>query len=249
VLSVKASSPYRTILRDRAALKRSGVMGNRPAVFEAAQARVAEAFASRSGPLYAHFAAHAEREAEGRRRLRSDGGGNLESALSTLLDYMQPNGAVLAPEAGAWRRLSVERLGHRAYGLDRKAELNAKKRFGRWLAHLERLGLVATVPMRRIAAGEIRSTASIKRCTTKLLKLLGIESSLRKLGEHQRREKAQAKLIDIRQAAAKRADRSAAPTPPAFVPAERTERTPEQIAAARAAMAAIAEALGVKRRT
>ncbi len=247
MLTVKASSPYRTVHRDRLALKRAGAMGNRPAVLEAAQARVAEAFASRRGALYAHLAGHVEREAEGRRRLRSDGAGNLESALSTLLDYVQPTGAVLAPEAGTWRRLSVERLGHRAYGLDRKAELNAERRFGRWLDYLEELGLVATAQMRRIAAGEIRSTASIKRCTSKLLKLLGIESSLRKLGEQQRREKAQAKLSDIRQAAAKRADRNAAPTPPAFVPTERAERTPEQVEAARVAMAAIAATLGLKR--
>lgn len=249
MLTVKASSPYRTVHRNRLALKRSGAMGNRPAVLEAAQARVAEAFASRRGALYAHLAGHAEREAEGRRRLRSDGAGNLESALTTLLDYLQPSGAVLSLEAGTWRRLSVERLGHRAYGLDRTAELNAERRFGRWLDYLEELGLVATAQMRRIAAGEIRSTASIKRCTSKLLQLLGIESSLRKLGEQQRREKAQAKLVDIRQAANKRNERSTTPQPPAFVPAERTDRTPEQVEAARAAMAAIADTLGIKRRT
>lgn len=249
MLTVRANSPYRTICRDRLALKRAGSMGNRPAVFESAQARVAEAFATRRGALYVALAGHAERESDGRRRLRSDGAGNLQSALSTLLDYLQTNGAVMTREADSWRRMSVERLGHRAYGLDREAELNAERRFGRWLAYLEELGLVATAQMRRITGGEIRSTASIKRCTTKLLKLLGIESSLRKLGEQQRREKAQSKLADIRQAASKRADRSTAPTPPAYVPAERSERTPEQIEAARAAMAAIADTLGIRRRT
>jgi len=249
VLSVKANSPYRTILRDRVALKRSGAMGNRPAVLEAAQARVAEAFASRRGALYAALAGHADRETEGRRRLRSDGAGNLQSALSTLLDYLQPNGSVLTTEAGTWRRISIERLGHRAYGLDRSAELNAERRLARWLEHLEALGLVATAQMRRIAAGEIRSTASIKRCTSKLLKLLGIEGSLRKLGEQQRREKAQAKLVDIRQSAGKRRDQGTTPPPPAFVPTERVERSPEQIEAARAAMDAIADSLGIKRRT
>lgn len=246
-------TPRRAIRRDRAALKRAGAFGSRPLPHELAQRKLADAFDARQGALYDALAGNAERKASGTRAMRSDGAANRYSAVSQLLDYLQPNGAMLRRVGTAYECPTQLDLGLLAYGAAAECELNPAARFHRHLAALKGLGMVDVIErweQKTDWRGDViyRAKAAFVRITDKLIDLCGVRAALRKLGETRKRQAAERRAVDLGQALA--SGRAVAAPPAATEAAVTTasannERPAADVAKWREMMAEAAAALGI----
>lgn len=116
----------------------------RPALIERAQARLRAALIDGTDPaICAAICGHEDRRAAKRRTMRREGRINLYSALSQVLDYVQPNGAVLRQRAGSWIAPTHADLAGLAFGQPIANELNPEARFTRHAADLRRRGLLS----------------------------------------------------------------------------------------------------------
>jgi len=244
------STPRRAIRRDRAALKRAGVFRGRPLPHEQAQRKLADAFDARRGALYDALADTAERKAAGIRAMRSDGAANRYSAVSQLLDYLQPNGAMLRRVGTAYECPTQLDLGLLAYGQAAEHELNPAARFHRHLAALKALGMVDVVErweQKTDWHGEViyRAKAAFIRITDKLIDLCGIRVALRKLGEARKRQAGERRAAALGQVLANAAAQTAstAATGTAEPDKARPPADPERW---RSLMADAAAALGIE---
>jgi hypothetical protein len=189
-------SSYRSIRRDRAALKAQRKFRRRPLPHELACHRLAAANDARRGPLYQEITGYSERVAGGIRRMRSDAIDNLFTVAGQLIDLLQPNGAILRQVGGSWVALKQLELGFLAFGAAIQGELNPAARWHRHLAHLRRIGWVDVVERWDAQDGPggrvYRGKAAFVRITQKALDALGIAAALRELLNTRARQRGEA---------------------------------------------------------
>lgn len=182
--------------------------GKRPAILQAARARIEQALLERRGPLwhllaelapvFRHDEDGAVRTGERRRRLRKDGAVNMASLLNVILSCTDLASGLVAAvnQPGArWQSKSWADLAGFAYGdlIHNEVSLRRVERHAR---ALQAMGLIRSVQwfVYDTRTGEIRSPASKKFVTGKLWDVLGLAHAIKALRRSREREKNKERL-------------------------------------------------------
>lgn len=246
-------SRYRSIRRHRRKLKQQGKFRRRPRAHEIAAHNLERANDMRRGPLYDFVTGATRRLRDGIRLMRADAVDNLHSALGQLLEYLQPNGAVLRQIGGGWTSMQQAEMGYLAFGPAVPGELNPGRRFHRMIAMLKYAGVIEVTQRWETTDGPrgrvYRGKAAFIRFTSSALDALGMADALRKLADDRSKARGAAKAAELAALTNAKACTPTASTTGAAgaaPAAPRAKKSAEEMAAWRAMMADAQAALGLE---